>query len=221
MSTIIDIHAREIIDSRGNPTVEAEVYLESGIVGRAAVPSGASTGENEAVELRDGDKTRFLGRGVQTAVKNVNEIICPELVGYEVQDQVGIDKAMLALDGTETKSKLGANAILAVSLACAQAAAELYSPAVNELRLLTVSFTAVIDITPPPGIAWLAFITKFCTTCLICSVSMFASFKSVSKLYSILQFDPRRTKSAHSRIIGSTESGALTGEPPRENVSNC
>ena len=124
MSTIIDIHAREIIDSRGNPTVEAEVYLESGIVGRAAVPSGASTGENEAVELRDGDKTRFLGRGVQTAVKNVNEIICPELVGYEVQDQVGIDKAMLALDGTETKSKLGANAILAVSLACAQAAAE-------------------------------------------------------------------------------------------------
>jgi enolase len=124
MSTIIDICAREIIDSRGNPTVEADVYLESGAVGRAAVPSGASTGENEAVELRDGDKKRYLGKGVQNAVKNVNDIIAPEICGYEAVDQVGIDKAMLALDGTPTKQKLGANAILAVSLACARAAAE-------------------------------------------------------------------------------------------------
>ncbi|MBT3296261.1 MAG: phosphopyruvate hydratase [Verrucomicrobia bacterium] len=124
MSTIIDICAREIIDSRGNPTVEADVYLESGAVGRAAVPSGASTGENEAVELRDGDKSRYLGKGVENAVKNVNDIIAPEICGYEAVDQVGIDKAMLALDGTPTKQKLGANAILAVSLASARAAAE-------------------------------------------------------------------------------------------------
>jgi enolase len=124
MSTIIDICAREIIDSRGNPTVEADVYLESGVMGRAAVPSGASTGENEAVELRDGDKGRYLGKGVMQAVNNVNEVIAPELLGYDVLDQVGIDKAMLALDGTNNKSKLGANAILAVSLACAKAAAD-------------------------------------------------------------------------------------------------
>ncbi len=124
MSTIVDVYAREIIDSRGNPTVEAEVCLECGIIGRAAVPSGASTGENEAVELRDGDKKRFGGKGVLKAVKNVNEVICPEIVGYESLDQVGIDKAMIALDGTATKKKLGANATLAVSMAVARAAAE-------------------------------------------------------------------------------------------------
>jgi len=124
MSTIIDICAREIIDSRGNPTVEADVYLDSGVMGRAAVPSGASTGENEAVELRDGDANRYLGKGVQKAVQNINETIAPELLGYDVLDQVGIDKTMLELDGTKTKGKLGANAILAVSLASAQAAAK-------------------------------------------------------------------------------------------------
>jgi enolase len=124
MSTIVDIIAREILDSRGNPTVEAEVHLESGIIGCAAVPSGASTGENEAVELRDGDKARYLGKGVLQAVKNVNEVICPELLGFDVMDQVAIDSAMIRLDGTETKSKLGANALLAVSLACAKAAAQ-------------------------------------------------------------------------------------------------
>ncbi len=124
MSTIIDVCAREIIDSRGNPTVEADVYLDTGAVGRAAVPSGASTGENEAVELRDGDKSRYLGKGVQNAVRNVNDVIGPEVCGYEAVDQVGVDNAMLALDGTPTKQKLGANAILAVSLATARAAAE-------------------------------------------------------------------------------------------------
>ena len=124
MSTIIDIVAREILDSRGNPTVEADVHLESGIVGRAAVPSGASTGENEAVELRDGDAKRYLGKGVQTALANVNESIRPELLGMDVTDQVTIDSLMIALDGTPTKCKLGANALLAVSLACAKAAAE-------------------------------------------------------------------------------------------------
>jgi len=124
MSTIVDICAREIMDSRGNPTVEADVYLENGVMGRAAVPSGASTGENEALELRDGDKKRYLGKGVQKAVANINDVICPEIVGYEAVDQVGIDSAMLALDGTETKKKLGANAMLAVSLATAHAAAE-------------------------------------------------------------------------------------------------
>jgi enolase len=124
MSTIVDVIAREILDSRGNPTVEADVYLESGIVGRAAVPSGASTGENEAIELRDGDEKRYLGKGVLKAVENVNEKIGPELIGMEVTDQVGIDSLMLKLDGTATKSNLGANAILAVSMACAKAAAE-------------------------------------------------------------------------------------------------
>lgn len=123
MTTISDITAREIIDSRGNPTLEAEVTLECGVVGRAAVPSGASTGENEALELRDGDKTRFLGKGVTTAVANVNEKIYPELEGMDALDQVGVDMAMLEMDGTETKSNLGANAILAVSLATAHAAA--------------------------------------------------------------------------------------------------
>lgn len=123
---IIDIHAREILDSRGNPTVECEVRTESGAFGRAAVPSGASTGENEALELRDGDKNRFLGKGVLTAVKNVNDIIAPAIVGMCVTDQVGIDKAMIELDGTKTKSNLGANAILSVSLAVAQAAANYF-----------------------------------------------------------------------------------------------
>jgi enolase len=118
------IHAREILDSRGNPTVEVEVTLENGVMGRAAVPSGASTGENEALELRDGDKDRYLGKGVLKAVDNVNEVIAPALKGDCVLEQRAIDYKMLALDGTPTKSKLGANAILGVSLACAQAAAK-------------------------------------------------------------------------------------------------
>ena len=121
---ISEIYAREILDSRGNPTVEVEVTLESGIVGRAAVPSGASTGEYEAVELRDGDKSRYLGKGVLKAVENVNEIIAPELEGWNVFDQVGIDEYLLELDGTENKAKLGANAILGVSMAVARAASE-------------------------------------------------------------------------------------------------
>lgn len=118
------IHAREILDSRGNPTVEVEVTLENGVMGRAAVPSGASTGENEALELRDGDKGRYLGKGVLKAVENVNKVIAPALKGDCVFEQRAIDYKMLALDGTATKSKLGANAILGVSLACAQAAAK-------------------------------------------------------------------------------------------------
>ena len=117
------VHAREILDSRGNPTVEVEVTLECGLKGRASVPSGASTGENEALELRDGDKNRFGGKGVLKAVENVNTIIAPALKGHDVSDQRGIDHLMLALDGTPTKSKLGANAILGVSLAVAQTAA--------------------------------------------------------------------------------------------------
>ena len=123
---IVEIHAREILDSRGNPTVEVEVRTVSGAFGRAAVPSGASTGENEALELRDGDKSRYLGKGVLNAVKNVNEVIAPAIIGMNVADQVGIDKAMIALDGTKTKSKLGANAILGVSLAVARAAADYF-----------------------------------------------------------------------------------------------
>ncbi|MFA4944626.1 MAG: phosphopyruvate hydratase [Lentisphaeria bacterium] len=123
MSMIHDVTAREILDSRGNPTVEVEVVLDSGTVRRAAVPSGASTGENEALELRDGDKKRYLGKGVLKAVANVNDTIQPELEGMDVFDQVGIDRTMLEMDGTPTKSKLGANAILGVSLACAHAAA--------------------------------------------------------------------------------------------------
>ena len=118
------IHAREILDSRGNPTVEVEVTLENGVMGRAAVPSGASTGENEALELRDGDKERYLGKGVLKAVENVNKVIAPALKGDCVLEQRAIDYKMLAIDGTPTKSKLGANAILGVSLACAQAAAK-------------------------------------------------------------------------------------------------
>ncbi|HLO57822.1 MAG TPA: phosphopyruvate hydratase [Bacteroidales bacterium] len=123
MGQIAHVHAREILDSRGNPTIEVEVILESGFVGRAAVPSGASTGENEALELRDGDKKRYLGKGVLKAVDNVNNIIAKEIIGMNALDQVAIDKKMLALDGTKTKSKLGANAILGVSLATAKAAA--------------------------------------------------------------------------------------------------
>jgi enolase len=124
MSTIIDILAREILDSRGNPTVEVDVFLAGGAVGRAAVPSGASTGEHEAIELRDGDKRRYLGKGVSKAVKNVTGKILPALRGVDALDQLTVDRIMLELDGTETKSKLGANAILAVSLANAKAAAE-------------------------------------------------------------------------------------------------
>lgn len=124
MSEIVDIYAREILDSRGNPTLECEVFLESGAFGRAAVPSGASTGEREALELRDGDKGRYLGKGVLQAVDNINSRIADELIGMEASDQVGIDQRMLEMDGTEFKSNLGANAILGVSLAVAKAAAE-------------------------------------------------------------------------------------------------
>jgi enolase len=124
MSSILDIRSREILDSRGNPTVEVEVLTTSGHVGRAAVPSGASTGKYEAVELRDGDKGRFLGKGVLTACENINGVIAESLVGLNVMDQIAIDEAMIELDGTENKSKLGANAILGVSLAAAKAAAE-------------------------------------------------------------------------------------------------
>ncbi len=123
MSKIEKIVAREILDSRGNPTVEVDVYLESGVLGRAAVPSGASTGENEAIELRDGDKKRYLGKGVLKAVANVNDVLAPELIGISALQQRTIDKLMIKLDGTKTKSNLGANAILGVSLAVAKAAA--------------------------------------------------------------------------------------------------
>jgi enolase len=123
MSRIEHIHAREILDSRGNPTVEVDVVLESGVIGRAAVPSGASTGEREALELRDNDKSRYLGKGVMHAVKNVNEKIQPELIGMEALDQVLIDKTMIELDATDTKKNLGANAILGVSMAVAKSAA--------------------------------------------------------------------------------------------------
>ena len=124
MSQIVNIHARQILDSRGNPTIEVDVMTESGIIGRAAVPSGASTGVHEAVELRDGDKSYFMGKGVQKAVHNVNDIIADELAGYYVTDQVEIDKRMIEMDGTPNKGKLGANAILGVSLAVAHAAAQ-------------------------------------------------------------------------------------------------
>lgn len=124
MTIISEVYAREVLDSRGNPTVEVEVYLESGAIGRAIVPSGASTGAHEAVELRDGDKSRYLGKGVLKAVENVNEIIAPEVIGMDALDQIGIDKLMITLDGTPNKGKLGANAILAVSMAVARAAAD-------------------------------------------------------------------------------------------------
>ena len=125
-SQIVDIAARQILDSRGNPTIEVDVVLDDGTLGRAAVPSGASTGANEAVELRDGDKTRFGGKGVLKAVANVTDTIAPELIGADAEDQAGIDAALIALDGTPTKAKLGANAILGVSLACAHAVADSY-----------------------------------------------------------------------------------------------
>src|SRR5687768_8901644 len=123
MSKIVDIRGREIMDSRGNPTVEADVVLDSGAMGRAAVPSGASTGSREAVELRDGDKKRYLGKGVLRAVENVNTVLREALVGRDPADQLAVDRRMIELDGTETKSRLGANAILAVSLANSHAAA--------------------------------------------------------------------------------------------------
>ena len=125
MPFIKEIYAREVLDSRGNPTIEVEVYTESDGFGRAIVPSGASTGEHEAVELRDQDKNRFLGKGVLKAVENVNDVIGPEIIGMNVFDQVGIDQFLIELDGTENKAKLGANAILGVSMAVARAAADL------------------------------------------------------------------------------------------------
>jgi enolase len=123
-TTITDVYAREILDSRGNPTIEVDVELECGVKGRAAVPSGASTGEHEAVELRDGDKMRYGGKGVLNAVENVNDKIAEEVIGFDALDQIGIDKMMIQLDGTPNKSKLGANAILGVSMAVAKAAAQ-------------------------------------------------------------------------------------------------
>ena len=122
-TTIVDIHGREILDSRGNPTVEVEVYLADGSAGRAAVPSGASTGALEAIELRDEDEERYLGKGVLKAVKNVGDIIAPEIIGWDALDQIGIDEWMIKLDGTDNKGCLGANALLGVSLAVAKAAA--------------------------------------------------------------------------------------------------
>ncbi len=126
MPIIIDVYAREVMDSRGNPTIEVEVTTENGAFGRAIVPSGASTGEREALELRDGDKSRFLGKGVLKAVENVNEQIAETIIGFDVTDQALIDRTMIELDGTSDKSKLGANAILGVSMACARAAADFY-----------------------------------------------------------------------------------------------
>lgn len=124
MTMIADIYARQVLDSRGNPTVEVEVQLDSGVMGRAIVPSGASTGAHEAVELRDGDQAVYLGKGVLKAIDNVNEVIAPELLGFDARDQIGIDHLLIELDGTPNKSKLGANAILGVSMAVARAAAE-------------------------------------------------------------------------------------------------
>ncbi|HIF15624.1 MAG TPA: phosphopyruvate hydratase, partial [Bacteroidetes bacterium] len=124
MSKIKSVRARQILDSRGNPTVEVDVITEKGILGRAAVPSGASTGKHEAVELRDGDSSRYMGKGVQQAIENVNKQIESTIVGYEINDQKGVDAALLELDGTENKQKLGANAILGVSMAVARAASK-------------------------------------------------------------------------------------------------
>ena len=126
MTTIVDVFGREILDSRGNPTLEVDVYLEGGVTGRAAVPSGASTGEHEAVELRDGDKNRYNGKGVLKAVENINEKIADEIIDMDATEQVEIDNLMIELDGTENKSNLGANAMLGVSLACAKASAEFF-----------------------------------------------------------------------------------------------
>src|SRR5687768_3545062 len=124
MTEIVWLHAREVLDSRGNPTVEAEVGLDGGALGRAIVPSGASTGEHEALELRDGDAARFLGKGVERAVHNVRDAIAPALIGTDASDQSALDAAMIELDGTPTKANLGANAMLAVSMAAARAAAD-------------------------------------------------------------------------------------------------
>src|SRR5579871_144056 len=123
MTTIVRVTGREILDSRGNPTVEADVFLADGSMGRASVPSGASTGEHEAVELRDGDKRRYLGKGTLTAARNIEEHIAPVLIGMDAERQTSIDRQMIALDGTANKEKLGANAILAVSMAAARASA--------------------------------------------------------------------------------------------------
>src|SRR6476660_9881735 len=123
MTEIVWLHAREVLDSRGNPTIEAEVGLDGGSLGRAIVPSGASTGEHEALELRDGDAKRYLGKGVLKAVENGRDVISPALIGMDASDQAGVDSALLQLDGTPAKSNLGANAILAVSMATARAAA--------------------------------------------------------------------------------------------------
>ncbi len=123
MTEIVWLHAREVLDSRGNPTIEAEVGLESGALGRAIVPSGASTGEHEALELRDGDASRYLGKGVQKAVDHVRDVIAPTVIGMDATDQAGVDAALISLDGTPLKTHLGANAILAVSMATARAAA--------------------------------------------------------------------------------------------------
>lgn len=134
MPFITDVYAREVLDSRGNPTIEVEVYTESGAFGRGMVPSGASTGEHEAVELRDGDKERYLGKGVSKAVDNVNNIIAEALLGYDVLQQQAIDKLMIELDGTPNKGKLGANAILGVSIAVARAAADYLNVPLSTLR---------------------------------------------------------------------------------------
>ena len=137
MGTFIeDVVARQILDSRGNPTVEVDVTLSCGVVGRAAVPSGASTGIFEALELRDGDKSKYLGKGVLKAVENVNEIIAPELIGMDAACQQEIDKFMIELDGTENKSKLGANAILGVSLAVAKAASMAFESPLKKITAL-------------------------------------------------------------------------------------
>ena len=150
-TTITDVWAREILDSRGNPTLEVEVSLEDGTIGRAAVPSGASTGENEAVELRDGDKARYGGKGVLKAVENVNNILAEEVVGFETTDQIGIDRMMIQLDGTPNKGKLGANAILGVSLAVAKAAAQsLHMPLYRYIggtnaKILPVPMTNILN----------------------------------------------------------------------------
>jgi enolase len=151
MSKIVDVHAREILDSRGNPTLEVDVVVENGVMGRAAVPSGASTGEHEAVELRDGDKSRYNGKGTSKAVQNVNELIAKKIIGMYATDQIHIDELLLELDSTKNKSKLGANAILGVSLACAKAAANVlglplfqYIGGVNA-RVLPVPFMNILN----------------------------------------------------------------------------
>ena len=141
MPFITSVYAREVLDSRGNPTVEVEVTTESGAFGRALVPSGASTGVHEALELRDGDKNRYLGKGTTKAVKNVNDVIAPKLLGMDVTQQVAIDHLMIQLDGTENKTNLGANATLGVSMACARAAANYYG-----IPLYIVSVLSVVSI---------------------------------------------------------------------------